>query len=122
MSRIEEFELDGKSFVYFDLSGFRKDNEYIDFIATAKTVIKKYPPNSLYTITNMKGAMVGGNTHVIMSEWVTHNKPYVKFGAVCSADTTAKVIGHTVSVVSQRSNLMYVDSKEEAIDSLLALE
>jgi len=122
MNRIEEFTRDGKNIIYIDFSGFTTDKEFTDFIASAKIVVKKYSPGSLYTITNITDAKISANTHDIMSDWITHNKPYVKFGAVYGADSTSKIIGKTASIVSQRSNLAYLSSKEEALDYLSKLD
>ena len=121
MNRIEEFTRGGKNIIYFDFSGFTTDKEFTDFIASAKIVVKKYPPDSIYTITNVEDIKVSANTHNIMSDWLAHNKPYVKSGTVYGADATSKIIGKTATIVSQRSNLAYVTSKEEAIDYLSKL-
>jgi len=122
MNRIEEFEHEGKDVVLFDLSGLENDNEYIDLIKKAKAIIIKYSDNSLYTITNMTGAVVSKNTHDIIADWVMHNKPYVKFGVVFGADATQKIIGKTASAVTQRSNLVYLNTKEEALDYISNLD
>ena len=122
MNRIEEFTQGGKKFMYFDFSDIKTDEEYIDFIKTAKIEVKKHPPDSIYTISNMKNAAITSNTHDIIADWVAHNKPYVKYGAVCNIDFSAKIIGKTVSIVTQRMNLVYVSSKEEAIEYLLNVD
>jgi len=122
MSRIEEYKLEGKNIISFDLSGFKTDNEYVDLIKKAKAMIIKYPENSVYTITNMTGAIVSKNTHDIIADWVKHNKPYVRSGVVYGADATHKVIGKTASAVTQRSNLAYLGSKEEAEEYIIGLD
>ena len=122
MNRIEEFKHEGKDVVLFNLSGFKTDNEYIEFIKKAKAMIIKYSENSLYTITNMTGAVVSINTHDIIVDWVKHNKPYVKSGVVFGTDATQKVIGKTASAVTQRSNLVYLDTKQEALDYISNLD
>ena len=122
MNRIEEFIEDSKSFICFDLSEFKTDNEYIEFIESAKTVIAKYSPESVYTITNMTNAVLSKNSHDIIAGWVAFNKPYVKYGAVYGVDFTMKTVGKTVGIVTQRLNLVYVETKEEAIEYLLKVE
>ena len=122
MSRIEEFIEDGKKFICFDLSEFKTDDEYTDFIESAKIVIAKYSPESAYTITNMTNAVLTKNSHDIIAGWVAFNKPYVKYGAVYGVDFTMKTVGKTVGIVTQRLNLVYVETKEEAIEYLLKVE
>jgi len=122
MKRIEEFTKNEKSFISFDLSGFKTDDEYKDFIEAAKVVVKKHPPNSLFTLSNMQDAVLTSNTHDIIADWVTHNKPFVKYGAVYGVDFSMKTIGKTVGIVTQRLNLVYVSTREEAIDYLLNVE
>ena len=122
MTRIEEFTQDNKKFISFNMSGFKTDDDYYDFIEGAKVVMKKYPPDSVYTISNMEGSVLTPNTHDIIADWVAHNKPYVKYGAVYGVDFSMKTIGKTVGIVTQRLNLVYVSSKEEALEYLLNLE
>ena len=122
MNRIEEFLQEGKNIIYFDFSGLGTDQEFKDLINLAKIEIVKHPPDSIYTITNMEGVTVSTNTYGIISKWMTFNKPYVKFGVVCGADATKKVIGRSAAVVSQRSNIVYVSSKEEAINYIMNLD
>jgi len=122
MNRLEEFTKNGKNFICYDLSGLKTDDEFKDLIATAKVLIKKYPPDSVYTITNMTGAVMTTNTHDIIADWIGHNKPYVKYAAVYGVDFTMKTIGKSVGIVTQRVNLEYVSSREEAMEFLLNLE
>ena len=122
MNRIEEFKHAGKSVIYMDFSGFKENTEYKTIIDAAKTLIREYPHDSLYTITNMTNAVVNSNTHDTFSSFTEHNKPFVKLGLVCGADTTTKIIGKTVATVSGRSNLIYVSSKDDALDYLTNLE
>ena len=122
MNRIEEFERDGKSFICFDLSEFKTDDEYTEFIESAKTAISSYSPESVFTISNMTNAVLSKNTHDIIAGWVAFNKPFVKYGAVYGVDFAMKTIGKTVGIVTQRLNLVYVATKEEAIEYLLNIE
>jgi len=118
MNRIEEFSQDGKNIMLFDFSGFTTDKEYTDLISSAKMLIMKYEPDSLYTVTNMKGAVVSAKTHDIIADWVKYNKPYVKHGVVYGVDAAQKVIGQTAAVVTQRTNLVYVSTKEDAMEHI----
>jgi len=122
MDRIEEFVEEGNSFICFDLSDFKTDDEYTEFIKIAKLEITKYAPGSVFTISNMTNAVLSKNTHDIIADWVTHNKPYVKYGAVYGVDFAMKTIGKTVGIVTQRLNLVYVATKDEAIKQLLNME
>jgi len=122
MNRIEEFIEDSKSFICFDLSEFKTDDEYTEFIESAKSVIAKYSPESVYTISNMTNAVLSKNTHDIIAGWVAYNKPYVKCGAVYGVDFAMKTIGKTVGIVTQRLNIVYVATKEEAIKYLLNVD
>ena len=119
MNRLEEFTRDGKVMVYIDFSNFSSNEELKSFIESAKPVMKKYSPNSVYTITNMEGIVFNKATHEIIAEWVEHNKPYVKYGAVFGVDGVKKTLAQTIAIITKRKNLIYVSSKEEAIDSLL---
>ncbi|MCL2627346.1 MAG: hypothetical protein FWD44_01440 [Oscillospiraceae bacterium] len=120
--RIEEFKIGDKDVVFIDFSGFNNDKEAIAFIEASKPLIKKYPYNSIYTITNIEDVALSANSHDIISGWVEHNKPYVKFGVVYGVDGIKKVLGKTLKIVTGRKNLVYLSSKEEAIEYLTNLE
>jgi len=122
MNRIEEFRVSGKSVIYMDFSGYSEDIEFRTIIDAAKTLIREYAPNSLYTITNLKGATINTSTHEAFTDFTEHNKQYVILGVVCGTDTTTKILGQTVAVVSGRSNLIYLPAKEDAIRHITDLE
>jgi hypothetical protein len=62
MERIEEFTREGKIFIYFDLSNFKSNNEFTQFIEKSKPVIEKYAEHSLYTITNIENVRFDSKT------------------------------------------------------------
>jgi hypothetical protein len=117
--RIEEFTQDGKNFIYLDLSGFQTNDEYKEFVETAKAHISKYAKNSLYTITNIKDVNFDTETKRVIAEWMDFNRPYVKFGAVMGFDGIKRMIVNSIFKLSGRKNMAFVLTKEDAIKWLL---
>jgi hypothetical protein len=119
MERIEEFTREGKKFIYFDLSNFKSNNEFTQFIEKSKPMIEKYAEHSLYTITNIENVRFDTKTKELVAQWMEHNKPYVKFGAVTGIDGIKKIMVNMIFAMSKRTNMTFVSSKEQAIEWLL---
>jgi hypothetical protein len=119
MKRIEEFKRDGRNFIYFDLSNFKSNNEFTQFIEESKPMIEKYAEKSLYTITNIENVRFDTKTKELVAQWTEHNKPYVKFGAVIGVDGIKKMMVNMIFTMSKRANMTFASSKEHAIEWLL---
>jgi hypothetical protein len=118
MGRIEEFTRDGKNFIYLDLSGFKTNDEFTQFIEESKPVIEKHAEQSLYTITNVENVRFDTKTKELVAQWTEHNKPYVKFGAIIGGDGIKKMMANMAFAISKRANMTFVSSKEQAIEWL----
>ena len=118
-SRIEEFTLKGKNFVYIDFSGLSSDKDYIEIINQVEPVIAKYPENSVYTITNVQNLRFDSHTKEIAGKYTKNNKPYVKCGVVIGVDGIKKMMARAVMKLSGRKNLDFAFTKEQAIEWLL---
>jgi hypothetical protein len=120
--RIEEFTQDEKNFIYLDLSGFETNDEFRNFIEVAKTYMPKYAENSLYTITNIKDVNFDSETKRVVQEWMDYNRSYVKYGAVIGFDGIKRMMVNSILKLSSRKNMVFVSSKEEAVEWLLKQE
>jgi hypothetical protein len=117
--RIEEFAVNGKSFIYFDLSEFKTNDEYRQFIEAAKGYMPKYAEASLHTITNIRSVRFDTETKRIIAEWMAFNKPYVKYGAVIGFDGIKRIIVNAIFKLCGRTNMAFVSDKESAIEWLV---
>ncbi|MCL1894751.1 MAG: hypothetical protein FWG02_11075 [Holophagaceae bacterium] len=119
MGRIEEFTLEGKKFIYLDMSNFREVDEYNKLIEESIPLITKHSEFSIYTVTNIEGVRFDSEVKKSIAMWMEHNKPYVKYGAVCGVDGVKKIMLNAIFTLSGRMNMHTVTSKQEAIDWLL---
>ena len=119
MGRIEEFTRDGKNFFYFDLSGFKSNEEFIHVIEDSKPMIRQHPERSVYTITNITNVRFDTQTKELVAEWTAHNKPYVKYGAVVGMDGIKKIMVNAIFAISGRKNMSSASTKDEAVARLL---
>ena len=119
MERIEEFSREGKDFIYFDLSGFKSNDEFFRLIEESKPLVAKHAENSLYTITNIKDVRFDSKTKEYVAEWMRHNEPYVRFGAVTGMDGIKKIMVNSIFDLSGRENMGAAATKEGAIEWLL---
>jgi len=117
--RIEEFTLDGRNFIYLDLSGFKENSEYKEFVAVAKESIAKYAEYSLFTITNIRDVKFDTETKKIIAEWMKSNKPYVKCGAVIGFDGIKRIVVNAIFKMGGRKNMTFFPNREQAVEWLL---
>ena len=122
MDRIEEFTRGGKKFVYIDFSGLQTNEEISRLISLAKPVISKYPPKSVYTITNFEKLHFNRESKDLITPYTEANKPYVKSGAIIGMDGLKKVMANTIFSMSGRKDLAILATKEEAVQHLMNLE
>jgi len=119
MSRIEEFERDGKHFIYFDLSGFGTNDAFLRIIEESEPIVGKYANMSLYTITNIEGVKFDTKTKKVVAKWMEYNKPYVKYGVLIGVDGIKKIMVEAIFALSGRKNMSLASAKEEAVAWLL---
>jgi hypothetical protein len=120
--RIEAFTQDGKAFIYFDLSNFKSNDDFIALIQSAKALIAQYPEKSLYTLTNIKGISFDSETKDIVTEWTEYNKPYVKYGVVLGVDGIKKIMVTAIFKLSGRKNMRFMTDRDKALAWLLSLD
>jgi hypothetical protein len=118
-TRIEEFTFGGKNFAYIDLSDLKANESFMEATENIKPVISKYPPHSLYTITNIANIRFDTDTKKCVALYMEHNKPYVKYGAVIGFDGIKKIFVNSVFKLSGRDNMLFAFSKEKAVELLL---
>jgi len=122
MDRIEEFTLDGKNFMYIDFSGLKTSADFLALTNVVMAAIKKYPHHSLNTITNIENMRIDSDSKGIMTEYMAHNKPFVKFGVITGMDGIKKVMANSVFKAVGRTNMSFAFSREQAIEMLLKKE
>ena len=118
--RIEEFTLEGKNFIYYDLSEFKpNEDEFKVFTEAAKECITKYAEHSVLTIANIRDVKFDSETKNIIVDWMRYNEPYVKFGTIIGIDGIKKIMANTILKLSGRKNMVFSSNKEQAIEFLL---
>ena len=119
MERIEEFTLEGRNFIYIDLSDIKTADQFLDLSLDIKPTISKYPENSIYTITNIRNMKLDSEAKRIMADYMLFDKPYVRYGVVIGMDGIKKVMTSSIFKEVGRSNMNFAFSKEHAIEWLL---
>lgn len=118
-ARIEEFLVEGKNFIYIDMSDFKTGGEFTELIKRAEPLIAKYPEGSLYTITNLENSKFDTEMKGFVLDYLQHNKPYIKYGAVIGFDGIKKIMLNVLLEQSGRDNLLFAFSREQAVEFLL---
>ena len=120
--RIEEFSLEGKSFLYVNLSGLDNNDDFDRLFEKAKPVFAKHPFQTLHTVTNIHNIFFDANTSDLLFSYLEHNKAYVKRGAVFGIDGIKKQMINSALAQTDRDSIHYAFTKEEAIQWLLQQE
>ena len=119
MERYEEFNVGGVNFIYIDFSGFRTPAEFNSLVEILKPVIAKYSENSLNTITNLDNVRMDTDIKDFMTQYMAHNKRYVKYGVVIGIDGIKKIMANTVIKLSGRKNMFFTFTREQAVQWVL---
>jgi len=119
MECIQEFVREGKNFIYLDFSELSASSELLSLIEEAKPVIAKYPEKSLYTISDFDRIRLDSLPKEVMSEFMEHNAPYVRYGAIIGLDGVKRLFANTLMKMSGRKNMHVAFSMEQAIEWLL---
>jgi hypothetical protein len=120
--RVQEFTRDGKTFITIDFSGYKTSEELLAVVELAKTTISAHPENSVYTVTDATDIRLDAETKEYFADYMKHNKPYVKYGAVIGIDGAKKMIVGSAFKLSERANMHYCFTKEQAIEWLKGQE
>ena len=118
----EDFTLEGRNFLYIDLSGIKSNDEFTERTKIIMPEIAKYPENSLYTITNVDNIRFDTKSKEIVAQYMVSNKPYVRFGSVIGIDGIKKIMINAIFTLSGRNNMHFDFTKEQAIEWLLKQE
>ena len=77
--------------------------EIVSAIAEAKRVLAGQPPNSVLTLTHVTNARVDRRVTEMLKEYVAHNKPYVRAGAVVGLNDLKTIAFNFVNRATGRS-------------------
>ena len=110
---------DGKNFIYIDFSDFKTNDDFIRLARTVEPVITSYPRQSLYSIANIENVRFDPQSKKLIAEFMTHNKPYVRCGAIIGMDGIKKMLLSTVLKSAGRTNIHFAFTKERAVEWLL---
>jgi hypothetical protein len=102
--------------LFIDWAGATPE-EMLAAIDQAKQLIGSRPYRSVLTLTHVEGARVDRKVTQTLKDYVAHNKPYVRAGAVVGLNDLKSVIFNFVNRATGRS-LRAVSSLAEAKDWL----
>lgn len=117
-NNIEEFQRDGKNFMYFNIAGLTNNEQFERYAAEAMELIKKYPPKSVYVITSNL-AFFDTRTKEICSEWIVFNKPYVVASALVGINGLSRMVAKSIYKQAERGLAPPFTGREEAVAWLL---
>ena len=115
----EEFTIEGKNIIYIDLSHIRTAENFSAVFEKVGRAIAAHPEHSLYTITNIEGAVIDTYSKDAFIKYIAHNKPYVIKGALIGVDGVAKIVSTEMTNKTERDKFHIAFTKEKAIEWIL---
>jgi hypothetical protein len=94
--------------------------EVQEIIAEAKEIIGRQAQDSLFILTDVTGMPIAQSSTKVMSEFVAHNRPYVKASVVVGASGLYRGILNIISLLSKR-DFHVCETIEDARDWLADL-
>ena len=119
MVYIEEFSHSGRDFIYISLPRFSTRDELRHALKTIGRAMEKYAENSLYAILNIENLIFDTKTITLTAKYMKYSKPYVKYEAVIGIDGVKKTLFVSMLRMSERDNMCFAFTKEQAIELLL---
>lgn len=117
--RVRWIEHQGKKILFHDLSNIMDPKVAMEAFARSKEVIGKCEPRSVLTLTTVANSRFNPEVIAGLKDVATHNKPYVRYGAITGVTGLLRVIFVTVTQLTGRSMTPF-DTIEEAKDWLVA--
>ena len=117
MSRVEFLTYKGKRILLIDFSKLKAE-QVLQVMGEAKGIIARQPEQSVLTLTDITEMHFDEKIMAALKEYVTHNKPYVKAGAVVGAKGLQAVVKMGVERASLRK-LTDFDSRAAAQEWLI---
>ena len=118
MSRVQLINHKGKQIFYMDFTGITNIDEIKGTVAESVAYIRKLPPSSLLTLTNISGMHFSNDIKQIFQDFIAGNKPYVKAGAVIGMSGLQQIVYNGLMKLTGR-NIKSCSSIDEAKDWLV---
>ena len=122
MEHIEEFTIDGKSFIYIDLAGFMNNTINIGNVEQIKPILEKYSENSIYLIVNAALVRLDSNSKSSTMRYIEKIKPLIKCAAILGTDGVKKLMIKAAVKTGGHQKIYFAFSREKAIEWLLKQE
>lgn len=115
---IKEFEREGATFIFYDISSLKNNDEMQAFADEAKKRITRHEPKSVYVITSSI-SFFDTRTKEIGADWIVFNKPYVIASALVDISQTARIAAKSVYKRAERETAKPFNSIDSAVKWLL---
>ncbi len=120
MERTHFIQHQGKEIVLLDYTGLTDEAETLVEIAKSREFMGKLKPDGTHlTLTDGTDAHYTPKVLEALKELATHDKPFVKAGAVVSNSRLVRVVVAAVAVFTGRHFPVY-ETRDEALEYLLA--
>jgi len=116
---LQVIEHKGKEILFFDFSHNNSKEEYIPIIDTAKLWLKDKGPSSVLTLTDVTNAHFNAEILNLLKELTSHNKPYVKAGAIVGITRPLAKLAYNAVMAFSKRTLPIFDTHDEAKDWLI---
>lgn len=114
MAHVRFIQYKHAELLHIDFSATKSLVDFLAVIDEATSMIASRPLNSLLTLSDFTNSYFDSGVSAPLKEYVAHNKPYVKAGAVVGMSPIRKIIFDAVLFFSRRDNLKIFTDLESA--------
>ena len=119
MEKIRFIKYKNKKILHLNFTKLKSEKSIIALIRKAERLISKQPWESLLILTDVTGSRYTGKVATEIRDFVVHNKPYTKAGAVLGVTGIKYILFTAIVKFSKRTNLKAFESEEAAKDWLV---
>lgn len=119
LPRVRFLEHQGKQILFHDFADIMDPREVFPIVELSKSIVSQHPRNSLLTLTTVHNSRFNRDVIEALKSLMTHNRPFVKAGAIVGLSGLQRVVYMTVTQLTGR-RLPTFSTVEEAKDWLVS--
>jgi hypothetical protein len=119
MAEVKFITYHGLQVLHINFPDGTSKEEVLANLENARKIIGGQPQNSVYTMTYLGTFSYDVDIAKRFEQFISHNKPYVKAGAVLGITGLKKALYNSFMLISKRS-VKICDTESEALEYLLA--
>jgi hypothetical protein len=116
---LQVLEYKGEKILFLDFSHCTSKEEFMPIIDAAKQWLQNKDLNSVLTLTDVTTAHYDAEILTLLKELTSHNKPYVKAGAIVGITRPLMKLAYNTIMAFSKRTLPIFDTHDQAKEWLI---